>query len=139
MLARSVIFEQHKYLGLPRPSLKCSSHVSQKPPPTFGTIANYCIVFAFWLRSSVVSVLFSLISEMFLREQTLIILIFGPRRRSLCACAWIIGTVSLALHCRLLTRTVIFSSHPFASIAMVWRRGIVFFLICGDCGMLLIR
>jgi len=36
-------------------------------------------LFAFWLRSSVVSVLFSLISESVLRNTTLINLIFGPR------------------------------------------------------------
>ncbi|KAL3413833.1 hypothetical protein V8F44DRAFT_489023, partial [Aspergillus fumigatus] len=36
-------------------------------------------LFAFWLRSSVVSVLFSLISESVLRNTTLINLIFGSR------------------------------------------------------------
>jgi hypothetical protein len=36
-------------------------------------------LFAYWLRSSVVSVLFSLISESVLNEHTLIILIFGSR------------------------------------------------------------
>ncbi|KAJ5146353.1 uncharacterized protein N7515_000917 [Penicillium bovifimosum] len=36
-------------------------------------------LFAYWLRSSVVSVLFSLISESFRLGNTLIIPIFGPR------------------------------------------------------------
>ncbi|KAJ5846353.1 hypothetical protein N7534_010022, partial [Penicillium rubens] len=36
-------------------------------------------LFAYWLRSSVVSVLFSLISESFRPGNTLIIPIFGPR------------------------------------------------------------
>ena len=39
-------------------------------------------LFAFWLRSSVVSVLFSLISESVLRNTTLINLIFGFRGRA---------------------------------------------------------
>ncbi|KAF0332680.1 hypothetical protein GQ607_000696, partial [Colletotrichum asianum] len=39
-------------------------------------------LFAFWLRSSVVSVLFSLISERSLRRPIVIILIFGLREES---------------------------------------------------------
>ncbi len=61
---------------------------------------------AFWLRSSVVSVLFSLISEIVLRNKTLINLIFGSRRSNPSVLAqWISGTVSEALHCRLVMRT----------------------------------
>ena len=61
---------------------------------------------AFWLRSSVVSVLFSLISEIVLRNKTLINLIFGSRRSNPSVLAqWISGTVSEALHCRLVMQT----------------------------------
>ncbi|KAL4979976.1 hypothetical protein BDW66DRAFT_84747 [Aspergillus desertorum] len=42
----------------------------------------FSALFAFWLRSSVVSVLFSLISESVLRNTTLINLIFGSRGRA---------------------------------------------------------
>ncbi len=56
-------------------------------------------LFAFWLRSSVVSVLFSLISETTLRSRILIILIFVHRMSSLWACPWSTSTVSLVSHC----------------------------------------
>lgn len=39
-------------------------------------------LFAFWLRSSVVSVLFSLISEILLRKKSMIKFIFDPREES---------------------------------------------------------
>ena len=44
------------------------------PPPIF--LFSSSALFAFWLRSSVVSVLFSLISEIFLREKSMIKFIF---------------------------------------------------------------
>ncbi|CEI62260.1 unnamed protein product [Fusarium venenatum] len=46
---------------------------------TFSSFLFSLALFAFWLRSSVVSVLFSLISERSLRRPTLIIPIFGSR------------------------------------------------------------
>lgn len=48
--------------------------------------------FAFWLRSSVVSVLFSLISEIHLTDETLIILIFVLRELT----SWL---ASVRSHC----------------------------------------
>ena len=63
-------------------------------------IANLSVHQAFWLRSSVVSVLFSLISEIVLRNKTLIILIFGSSWLNPSVLAqWVSGTVSGALHC----------------------------------------
>ena len=61
-------------------------------------------LFAFWLRSSVVSVLFSLISETGLRTLFVIILIFGLERFPLCL-HMIPLTVSLVLHCLQVMRT----------------------------------
>lgn len=49
------------------------------PLPSFLFFFSSPALFAYWLRSSVVSVLFSLISESFLRKTTLIIPIFGSR------------------------------------------------------------
>ena len=60
----------------------------------------------FWLRSSVVSVLISLISDTGLRTRLLIILIFALRRTSLWACPWSSATVSLVLHCLQVMRIV---------------------------------
>ena len=58
---------------------------SSSPPPPFPLFFfSFPALFANWLRSSVVSVLFSLISESFLRKTLLIILIFGNRDRPLC-------------------------------------------------------
>jgi len=55
-------------------------------------------LFAFWLRSSVVSVLFSLISESVLRNTTLINLIFGLRGwASVLAHAWPHSVIGLTL------------------------------------------
>jgi hypothetical protein len=63
-------------------------------------IANLPVHQAFWLRSSVVSVLFSLISEIVLRNKTLIILIFGSSWLNPSVLAQrVSGTVSGALHC----------------------------------------
>lgn len=45
-------------------------------------------LFASWLRSSVVSVLFSLISEIFLREKSMIKFIFVNSEVILWACSW---------------------------------------------------
>ncbi|KAI5839036.1 hypothetical protein DFP73DRAFT_563041 [Morchella snyderi] len=61
-----------------------------------------------WLRSSVVSVLFSLISETVLWNHLLIILIFVCLGTT-ALCLHIYGpTVSLVLHCLQLTRISIF-------------------------------
>src|SRR6516225_9419371 len=57
------------------------------------------------LRSSVVSVLFSLIAKTALRSRIVIILIFVPGRTSLWACPWLTSTVSLVLHCLQATRS----------------------------------
>jgi hypothetical protein len=74
---------------------------------------------AFWLRSSVVSVLFSLISEITVRGETLINLIFGSSRSNPSVLAqWISGTVSEALHCRLVTQIHLFI------IPLSWSRGL---------------
>lgn len=55
-------------------------------------------LFAFWLRSSVVSVLFSLISESVLRNTTLINLIFGLRGwTSVLAHVWPHSVIGLTL------------------------------------------
>jgi hypothetical protein len=48
-------------------------------PRTSSSFLSSSALFAYWLRSSVVSVLFSLISESFRPGNTLIIPIFGPR------------------------------------------------------------
>ncbi|KAL2019605.1 hypothetical protein VTK56DRAFT_9502 [Thermocarpiscus australiensis] len=93
-------------------SRACTNHLLQvyKPasPPAFSTSSFLFFslaLFAFWLRSSVVSVLFSLISESALRSTIVIILIFVTRRTSLWACPWLSATVSLVLHCLQATRT----------------------------------
>jgi hypothetical protein len=63
-----------------------TTHVTRKsyinlpaPPRTSSSFLSSSALFAYWLRSSVVSVLFSLISESFRLGNTLIIPIFGPR------------------------------------------------------------
>ena len=71
--------------------------------------ADCVLLQAKWLRSSVVSVLFSLISEIVLRDKTLIILIFGCSWSNPSVPAqWISGTVSEALHCRFVMRDHLF-------------------------------
>jgi hypothetical protein len=54
-------------------------------------------LFAFWLRSSVVSVLFSLISETFLREHSRLFLFLKPADGSL-GLLTAVGTVSPVFH-----------------------------------------
>ena len=51
------------------------------PRPFFSFFCSLAL-FAFWLRSSVVSVLFSLISEILLREKSMIKFIFVPGKSS---------------------------------------------------------
>ncbi|KAI6875781.1 hypothetical protein KC323_g24 [Hortaea werneckii] len=77
-------------------------------------------LFAFWLRSSVVSVLFSLISETCLRTHSRLFLFLQLVRRPL-SLLMSPGTVSLVLHCLQLTRTS-FSSDCSAHAAGHWRR-----------------
>ena len=63
------------------PSLP-GTHNSYKYLTTLRPLLFSPALFAFWLRSSVVSVLFSLISEIILRNESMIILIFVPCRRA---------------------------------------------------------
>ena len=64
-------------------SPKCYPPFSQttntQAPPSHFTLLFSLALFAFWLRSSVVSVLFSLISEILLRKKSMIKFIFVPR------------------------------------------------------------
>ena len=78
----------HPRLSLPSPPRLTTSpslpgtHNSYIYPTTLRPLLSSSALFAFWLRSSVVSVLFSLISEIILRNESMIILIFVPRRRA---------------------------------------------------------
>lgn len=82
-------------------------YIIAAPPPNFEHFFFFSLaLFAFWLRSSVVSVLFSLISETTLRSRIVIIPIFVSRRTSLWACPWLSATVSLVSHCLQATRTL---------------------------------
>ena len=65
-------------------SVSLSGYKYPLPPPTFDLFFSFLLQLSLplWLRSSVVSVLFSLISESILRNTTLIILIFEIRDRS---------------------------------------------------------
>ena len=85
-------------------------YIRMAPLPPFGFLFLLfsSALFAFWLRSSVVSVLFSLISETALRSRIVINLIFVTRRSSLWACPWSTATVSLVLHCLQATRKFLF-------------------------------
>lgn len=62
--------------GPTRPGINISSR-----PPSFKIFFSFLLQLSLplWLRSSVVSVLFSLISESILRNTKVIILIFVPR------------------------------------------------------------
>lgn len=55
-------------------------YIISPPPPT--SLLFSLALFAFWLRSSVVSVLFSLISEILLRKKSMIKFIFVTREES---------------------------------------------------------
>ncbi|KAL0941857.1 uncharacterized protein CTRU02_204620 [Colletotrichum truncatum] len=87
--------EDEKKKGENPPSVRQKARVPQsvspqKKPiytsPARATLLVFSLsslaLFAFWLRSSVVSVLFSLISERSLRRPIVIILIFGLREKS---------------------------------------------------------
>ena len=78
------------------------------PPLSFPFSLFSPALFAFWLRSSVVSVLFSLISESTLRSTIVIILIFVFGRTALWACPRSTSTVSSVSHCLRVTRTHVF-------------------------------
>jgi hypothetical protein len=109
--------QQHQS-GVPQSLPSCtdppdSLQIEGSPPPISSPFLFSSASLPFWLRSSVVSVLISLISDTGLRTRLLIILIFASWRTSLWACPWSSATVSLVSHCLQATR--IFSLHSLAA------------------------
>ena len=88
-------------------------YIRRPPCRAFGLFLFFLssALFAFWLRSSVVSVLFSLISEMFLRGTNFDYTYFCTWQTVFGACHQAVCTVSLALHYRLVTRITFFFHH----------------------------